>query len=510
MKIQLVELEAWNGTSVVTLRYSTHGYVTARTDIPADTSYAARIASPITLTRTSAAEDSTRGKASLTVGVLDLVNSDGALDHLVGYAFAGREVRVYTVVAGAALASAVLLFKGVLEQPRFDWDVGGASRFQIIIRDKSFEFDQPIQSATYGGTNSLPAGSDGVADLEGKYKPLLFGFAARIPVPCVNTARLMYQVSNAAITDVSAVYDRGMQLTKGADYASEADMQATSPAASQYRVWPAGGMFRLGSTPAGQVLCDAAEGSTPSRYPGAVIEKVLLASGTVVGDIDTAALTALNTACPWECGYWVGTQAEKSSEVLDALIRSVGGWWAANSSNKITASVLSHPAGSPRARLHEGNLLGLARRQAKDDDRGIPPWKVVVGYARYWEPQSSDFAGAVSEAVRADSREEYRLATSQDISVQTAYPAAPEVRIDTTLRYNSDAQALASARLATLKILRNVLVAEVRSAQAAQVDIGDLVSVTLPRFGLQAGKLFAVLGVKLDPRIDSVTLTLWG
>ena len=512
MNIQLVELDAWTGAAVTTLRYATHGYVTARTDTPADTSYAARIAAPITLQRSSAAPDSTRGTSALSVGIIDLVNADGALDALAGYAFAGREVRVYLVEQGAPLASATLLFKGLLEQPRFDWDVGGSSRLQIIVRDKAFDLEQSIQSATYGGTNALPAGVDGVDDLKGKYKPLLFGYAARIAPPSVNTARLIYQVSSSAIADVLAVYDQGAVLGRGSDYASLADLQATAPSATQYRVWPAGGLFRLGSTPVGQITCDAVEGATAAaRYPGAIAQRVLLAAGLALGDIDTTALAALDAACPWECGYWAThQQAVRGREILDALMRSTGGWWPASAANLISAAVLAAPAGAPVAELHAGNLLGLARRQAKDDDRGIPPWRVVVGYARYWEPQTSDFAGAVTEAVRADLREEYRTVDAQDAAVQTAYPAAPEVRIDTVLRNKTNAQALAAARHGVLKQRRDVLRADVRSAAAAQADIGATVRVTLPRFGLSAGRLFTVIGVDLDPRIDAVSLTLWG
>lgn len=512
MKIQLVEINAWNGAEEITLRYATHGYVTARTDTPPDTPYAARIAEPVTLTRNAVAQDATRGESSLSVGTLDLVNADGALDTIAGYAYAGRTIRVLLVDAGAPLASAQVLFEGLLEQPQFDWSTGGASVLRIIVRDKAFDLARPLQGATYGGTNVLPAGADGVDDLKGKHKPLLFGYAARIAPPCVNTTRLIYQISDSAIADVPAVYDRALALGRGADYASEADMQANNPAAGQYRVWLAGGMVRLGSTPAGQVTCDAVEGATAAaRYPGAVAQRVLLASGVALGDIETTALAALDAACPWECGYWVThQQAVPASTVLDALMQSTGSWWAASRSNRITAGVLDAPGGAPVADLHAGNLVGLARRQSKDIDRGIPPWRVVVGYARYWQTTTSDFAGLVTQAVREDLAEEYRLAAAADIAVQTAYPAAPEVRINTVLRYKADAQALATARHGVLKQRRDVLQADVRSAAAAGADIGQTVRVTLPRYDLAGGRLFRVIGATIDARIDDVKLTLWG
>lgn len=510
--IQLVEIDAWNGSAEVTLRFSTHGYVTARTDTPPDTPYAARLAESIKMKRTSASEGSTRGESALSVGTLNLVNTDGALDYMIDYAYAGRGIRVYMLAADAPLSSATLLFSGTLEQPRFDWTTDGSSVLQIIVRDKAFDLIQPLQTSTYGGTNSLPAGVDGGADLKGKYKPLLYGYVQKIAPPCVNTARLIYQVSAGAIADVSAVYDRGMPLTKGANYVSEADMQANAPAASNFRVWPAGGMFRLGSTNAGQVLCDAVEGATAaSRYPGAVITRILTQAGLTGSDIDSASLTALDAACPWEIGYWVTHEnAISASEILDGISTSTNSWWASNNANKILAKVLALPSGSPVLDLHPGNIISLTRRQSKDEDRGIPPWRLVVGYSRYFETPVSDFAGAVTAATKEDWAQEYRTVSVSDSSVKTAYPASTEVRIDTLLRYSSDAQSLADSQHALIKAKRDILVCEAYIEGSTSVDIGNVVRITIPRFGLNSGKLYTVIGVELDPRINRIALTLWG
>lgn len=508
--IQLVEIDAWNGSSEITLRFSTHGYVTARTDTPADTTYIARLAEAIKIKRTSASTDTTRGESSLSVGNINLVNADGALDYMLDLAYAGRGIRVYLVERYSPLSSAVMIFSGILEQPRFDWTTNGESFLQIIVRDKAFDLIKPLQMSTYGGTNSLPNGSDGVDDLKGKYKPLLFGYVKHIAPPCVNTARLIYQVSANAIYDVPAVYDRGVSLVRGADYVSEVDMQTNAPAASNYRVWPAGGMFRLGSTNAGQVICDAIEGSTSaSRYPGAIVNKILLQGGLVSGDIDSASLTALDTNCPWEIGYWVThEEAVSASEILDFISLSVNGWWSANNEDKIIFKNLVAPSGSPSVELHSGNIISVTRRQAKDEERGIPPWRFIVGYARYWEPQSNDFAASVPASTREDWTQEYRLVSTSDSSVQTAYPASTELRVDTLLRYSADAQSLSNTQHALIKVKKDLLSCE--AFIQGSVDIGDIVKITLPRFGLDSGRLFVVLGIELDPRIDRVTLTLWG
>src|SRR5574340_223539 len=123
----------------------------------------------------------------------------------------------------------------------------------IRIKNRQLELNTPIQTTKYAGTNSLPDGLEGVSDIQGKSKPLLFGQCKNITPVLVNTSRLIYQVNDGAIiTTNAAVYDNGVALTKGADYASQADMETNAPAAGAFRLWLAGGYFRLGSTPAGQ------------------------------------------------------------------------------------------------------------------------------------------------------------------------------------------------------------------------------------------------------------------
>jgi len=511
VKIQLVEIDAWNGSSVVTLRYSTHGYVTARSDTPADTSYPARISESIALVRNSTSSDKLRGDSSLNIGTLSLVNADGALDFLLDYAYAGRPIRIKQVTQGEALSTATLIFNGLMEQPQFDWSLSEGS-LRFIVRDKAMAVDKPVQGNTYGGTNSLPSGLDGFTELKGKYKPLLFGHAQQINPPCINTTRLIYQVSDSAIVDVGAVYDSGLALTHGADYADQATLESTNPAAGTYRVWPAGGMFRIGSTPKGLITCDATEGATAaSRYPGAVMGRALLSCGISAGNIDTASLAALDSACPWECGYWAGDgDGTTGTKVLDALSDSVGGWWSASADAVFRTGRFVTPSGAAVAELHSGNLIALTRRQGRDADKGVPPWRVTIGYAKYWQPQDVGVDIILAADKKSDLQQAYRTAVASDTAIQTAYPGAPELRVDTLLRYAADAATLAASQVSVFGVRRDILRAEATSASASSIDIGSIVSIRIPRFGFSAGKKFTVIGAILDPRIDRVTLTLWG
>lgn len=502
MNIQLVDIEAHNGSGVVTLRFSTHPYVTERSDTPADTLYLPRITEPILLRRVSSEAG---GNGALSVGDLKLANGDGALDALVGYAYAGRPVTVKLVQQGAALSTAVTLFTGVMEQPLFDWQTDGGA-FVFRVRDKTFAIEQPLQANKYGGTNALPSGVDGGAELKGKFKPRLFGQCFNLPAPCVNTTRLIYQVSDGAVADVTGVYDLGAALSKGADYASQADMEATSPSAGQYRVWKAGGMFRIGSIPAGLVTADAIEGSGAANYPGSVASRVLVAAGVSLANVVNASV--IDTAFPYPVGYWCPPERDVSAnEVLRAILDSIGAFYAVDVSGKFRFGVMTTPAATSVLTLNADNIIRMVRQPGRDDAKGIPAYSINLGYARYWSVQTT-FAGAVSEAVRADLRQEYRTVSATDTAIQTQYPAAAQLTLNTALASSAGATAVAALRLTDRKVRRDRLMVTCRTS--AGVDIGDVVTIQMNRYGFNAGKKFLVVGIDLDPRIGRYNLTLWG
>jgi hypothetical protein len=145
----------------------------------------------------------------------------------------------------------------------------------------------PARAALEGGT-----------DLAGKYKPRAWGNVQNVPPVLVDSASLIYQVNDGAISDVPAAYDRQIALVKGADYVSQSDMQTNAPAAGNYRVWKAGGFFRLGSTPAGTCTADVLGDASGAGYvnkAGDILQRVLLIAGIDSTLIDAAAFAQLNT-----------------------------------------------------------------------------------------------------------------------------------------------------------------------------------------------------------------------
>lgn len=513
MLIYLAEITAYDpglpGATV--LRYGTHGYTTGRADTPADTAYLPRIQQPALMQRACFDRFTTGGQSRIGYGELVLTNPDGELDALLDYGFDGRLLTLRLGEHDAAYPGGfTTIIAGTMEQPEFTLDA-----VRIRVRDRQAELAKPVQLNRYAGSNALPAGLEGVAgDLKGRGKPRLYGTAYNIAPPCVNTARLIYQVSDGAIATVSAAYDRGVALAKGADYVSQTDMETTAPAAANFRVWPAGGFFRLGSSPAGVPTCDASQGAAAANRTAAqLIKQVLLDLGIAAGDISAADVTALDTDASAEIGYWASHEADIAAvEVLDALSNTVGAWWGVDRAGGFRMAQLKLPSGTAVAVIDASNIISIQRRVTRDDGAGVPAWRVSLGYKRMWTVQDTDLAGAVTDARRAELREEYRRVKDEDAAVKTAHLLAPELAFDTLLIDGTAATTECTRRLTLYKARRDLFDVRVRldAALAAAIDLGAVVTLVLARFGLAAGKLFRVIAIRPDLRLNALDLTLFG
>jgi hypothetical protein len=211
----LVELDPrqTDGTPV-TLRFSRWGFVSLRGDTPSDTAYEPRVIDPGNLSLYLWDDSTTGGASRVSWGEVTLNNIDGALDYLLedDYGFAGCAIRILTGTLGTSLSTFVTLFTGTMEQAEYS-----DSEVRILVRDRQYELmNLPLSTAQYAGTNELPAGLEGTpSDIKGQVKPLVFGRVQNITAPCVNTSRLIYQVSDTEILSVDMVYDKGLELVDG-------------------------------------------------------------------------------------------------------------------------------------------------------------------------------------------------------------------------------------------------------------------------------------------------------
>ena len=494
-----------------TLYFATQGYVSGAADTPANAFYEPRIEQPANISRQCFSAGTTYGASTIGYGDMVLINNDGGLDHLLDYSFSGRsiEIKIGTVTPQSTAPTWVTLIKGVMEQAAFSW-----GRVTLKVRDRQQDLIVPLQSTAYTGGNVLPAGIEGVAtDLKDKRKPLLYGQVFGVAPPCVNTSKLIYQISAIALQAVDAVYDRGVALTAGATYPDQASMEANAPAAGQYRAWLAGGCVRLGASPTGTVTADATQGATAAdRTAAQIIKAIMLKAGIAAGDISAADVSALDAACSYPLGVYLPHGQETSAAALiDEVANSIGAWWGVDRLGVFRMGRIVVPVGTPIATITPVEILSIDRTSTSDKGAGVPAWSVSVGYARVYSP-SEDLAGSVSAAEKARMAEAYRRSIATDAAVKTTHKYSPELVFDTQIVGAADASAEATRRLSMYKARRDMLQIRVRLEPelAASIDLGQIVTVQMPRYGMDAGKKYLLVGIRTDMRNNIFDLTVWG
>lgn len=494
--------------------------------------YAPRILQPANFRRDLFAEGKIGGASRPGFGELVLINVDGGLDPLIGYGFAGLPFVLKLGDEGQPYDSFVTVLAGTLEQPSFSW-----TDVRLRVRDRQALFDQPLQTNRYGGSNSLPNGLDGVAgDLAGRPKPLVFGKVRNIAPPCVNTARLIFQVNDGAVASIDQVYDRGLALTAGSVYTSQADMETNAPAAGYFRAWLAGGYVRLGSSPAGTVTADVTEGaSSADRAAGAIVDRIVTGPGGLsAGDLVTADFTALAAAVPATVGLWVGDD-QTIARSLDLLADTIGGWWGFDRFGQFRLQRIVGPAATPAltfrnfaraaaAGLTDADIVTIDRVPTNDPGRGVPSWRLTLGFARNWTVQASDLAGAVAADRREWLKAACRFVAVEDATVQNRYPTSPEIWFGPSgdgrtamgeaslFDDETDATTEAARRFALFSVRRDRLKLKVRLEPdlIGALDLGSTVAVDLPRFGFAGGAHFIVTGMEYDAAGRLCDLELWG
>lgn len=478
----------------------------------AESYYEARIQVPPSVQRECFRGGRTFGQSQIGFGDMVLVNNDGGLDYMLGYSYSGRRIviRLGTLQPNGLTYTWTTILVGSMEQVELSWQ-----EVTVRVRDRQLDIAKPLQQVRYAGGNALPAGLEGNDDdLKGKPKPLVYGKVFNISPPMVNTSRLIYQLhTGGQVVSIDGVYDRGVVMTAGAAYSSQADMEANAPAAGQYRAWndaTLGCFIRLGSNPTGTLTADVTQGSP--RTVGQLFQAILLKAGVAASDISLADITALDAAVSYEVGVYAGVDDDYSPlELLDELCASVGAWFGTDINGIFRIGLIALPTGTSLGTITALQIIKIERIASRDPGVGIPAWKVKLGWQRVYTVQT-DLNTSVTAARKGLVAEEFRRQEVSDEAVKTANLLSPELEFDTLLVNKANASAEASRRLTIYKQRRDIYQVQVRvDAQLASIlDLGNIITLQVNRFGMSAGKKFLIIGVKSNMRGYLFDLTLWG
>lgn len=489
----LLEIDAYTlvGGALVTLRYSTHGYRSQEADSPSLEFYDGRLQNPISVDRRITGKSGIGGIAEVYSEV-SLDNSDHSWDELLEtYAIDGRVARIYFGRFSDPLSSYGLLFTGMVART-----VIGLERVELKLSDGRAKLDAAILNDTaYLGTGALEGG----ADLKGKPKPKGWGNCPNVPAVLVDSTKLIYQVNDGAISDVTMVYDRQILLTRGVDYASTTEMNANAPSANNFRVCKSDGYFRLGSTPAGQVTADLLGDATGGGYIDRVADIVQRILSQQVGlnnsEIDPASFVSLLSSQPSETGIWFGAGVVSAAQIIERLLGGIGAYGGFNRLGAFTVGLVGDPATVSFKDFDEVNIIRLTREPLPAP---VEPmiWRAAVNYARNYTVQT-DLAAAVTAARRTFAAEEFRTSKDEDAAVLTAHLLAKSYEVQEGVFADAAESLTEAGRMmdfwGDLTSPRRVF-RMVTRPEALTCDIGKTIRVTHSRFGLSGGVLALVIG----------------
>lgn len=505
--VYLVEIVAalpGTGVNLNTLYYSsTPGYVTASGDTPSHTAYEERLINPGSFSRSLFGSRRISGQTQVGIGEIILNNADGGLDNLTTYGFDGRTVTIKRGTPSTDLSGFVTVFSGTIEQALFDF-----TEVRLQLRDAQAEVASlELTTEKFAGTNSGSTGVEGLPeDLKGRFKPVLYGAVEGISPPLVNSSSLTYQISNAAIDNISAVYDSGAALTPGTNHGTLAAFLASSPGSSTYDYYlgSEGSYFRLGSSPAGIVTCDAEEGTTTpfERTAAQIAERILMGPGGLAsGSIDLASVSSLDALNSSEVGIWAGPEGMRIGTVLDAVLQSIGGYWTVDRSGIFSFGRLDLPDGTGEAAiLTESEIIDDIEKLRLDAELGgIPSWRVTTQYRYNFTVLSpAELAGSVTLARTNLVGQEWRTVNSDDADILLKHPLSPEKTFPTYLTAESDAQDEADRLFTIFGNFIEILAFSLAAEYSELIDLASTITIDIDRFGLSGGVNFRVISIEED------------
>lgn len=531
MKVILVECDVVSPAGVAsTLRFSDRAiWPMAPTDaLRPNVAWDERLIEPPTIRR-ELFDDLQALDPGIGVGSMSLANADRALDAYQGHVWG--EVRVWRWTVGTAFSTAKALIRGpAAGTPGFERLADRPARVRLMLYDYRLELEKPVQSATYGGTNN---GStilyDGDAATKGQLKPLAFGnlLTAHIPGVLVNRAIGAYQIHDGRFAtlphpEIMKFYDRGgaAGLNQGGDYGPvDAARAPGTPSyfdgynqSGYYGVESYKGLVRGNGALVGTVTFGIMGDAPAGAYvetPGPVIDRVLRRSGVPAGRIGPSVAAAASTAV---VGFYVA-DATPAREVVGAIARSAPMAVLPDRQGVWQAVPFAPPKPAPDLTLTSAEILKVEA----DDVSSVGAGEISIGYDRLWTTYRREAIQPALLGTPAESRlaEQFRRASVEDTALKARYPAWRKVSIDTALRNEADATALAGA-LKTLFGLRADgrprrrwrVTLEMTDAALAW-DLGATIRVSSPEAGLDDNFLL-IAEEPMRPRRDLMIWTVWG
>ena len=480
------------------LRVSTLEYTTKPADTPSSTPIPGCLIQPGLMRRDLFSRGKSGGEVTPSYGLVEMAHA-GELDFLGGLHVDGRRYTLKIGDTGSALSTFTTVLVATIEQIEIQ-----RTRVTLRLKDTLKQLDTPVSKNTYAGTNGSGAYLEGDVQLAGRRKPRVLGHAHNISPVLVNEARLIYQMHDGVL-EAGSYFDNGVGLSRQSDYASLDDMLNAWPDKGCFRELPSMGLVRLGLAPAsGSGSLTAWVANYDTGLPGDALKAIALAAGWPADQINAADVTAVNNAgtANW-VGYFVSGN-ESAMAVMNDMAVGMGVWFGPDALGMLRMGVLQEPSGSPVASFTDEHIMAL-ERLASD-----PPVKsVTVQYDRNWTVQPDLFTN-IDPARREWLKTEWRQVTVASLLNAMASPLGESLEVQSALVVRDGAEEVAHRLMTMHGTVRERYSVTLRSDQCQSVDLNAVINLQTRRHGLEGGKLFRVIGLQPDYRVNRIDLTLWG
>ncbi|MEO3389506.1 hypothetical protein, partial [Mesorhizobium sp. CAU 1741] len=415
-------------------------------------------------------------------------------------------------------ADAVTIFRGTVEQVEFSW-----TDARVLIRDRLAELDVEHQDNLFAGT-TISGGMDeaeGTADdLKDRPKPLTYGRPLLAPGVAANRFDNIFGFGADGLDAFEDVRDSGVLLTaSGTNHATVAALRGATITAGQYHTCLAEGLLRTGSTPDGELTARPVEkSSSADRTAAQIAKRMLERKGFVEGvnflAADIAALDTLNDA---EIGYFMPPQDATTLVAVQHVLGSIGATIVPDRLGVYRMFRLDPATGFPVLTITTAEALevsggrGIQLLRTGDQGKGVPAWRVTVRYGYNWQVfNRNDLDVDTTEAFMAFASQEWREAIAEDEAVKAVHKLASDLVYETYLTQGAAATTEAVRLKDMHSVARDRFLVPVKSYLAEQVELNSVVRLQMPRFGLNAGKDFRVIGISENFKTRVTTLDIWG
>lgn len=480
MRCILVEVQVNTGSTETTLYLSNKNFTSGPSDTIPNLVYQPVISSSVAFTENISLD----GKVTISYGDLEIDNATGAYDAWIDYTWVGRPINIYVGDLRSTRDSFNKVFSGTVA------DIGFSSEYtiNISIRDILQRLNAPIYDrllGNYGTKGSENTNKD-------KLRPLVFGEVHNITPLLVDDVLLTYMVHDGPIESIIEVRDNGVPVEFTANLTN--------------------GTFTLVNNPAGNITCSVqgdkytvdATGIVQSGYDNSIariIQRIITSFGKageyiVSSEMDLANFNLFDANNTQPVGIYL-SERKNILEVVQELAGSVGAQLVTDRLGLLKLTKLQAPVYNAANRSITINDIYHNSFSVKEK---VPvKASVKLGYCKNWTVQSDIVSGIPQEHKDLYSQE-YLNVTSTDTVVKAKYKLTEEpVQEDTLLITNASGIVLTEAtrRLNLFKVPRFVYNMSLTPKHLG-ILVGEIVTLTYPRFGLSAGKAGQVVSVSID------------